>query len=72
MDEIGAKDGDILLETRQNRLTDTKCLDGFLIRAGKEMFVMRGREAENIAQDLGKSEIHLGNPFHKTLGSRQM
>ena len=40
MHKIGAEDSDILREPRQDRLTDTKCLDGLLIGAGEQMLVV--------------------------------
>jgi hypothetical protein len=63
MHKVGAEDRKILLEPRHHRLTDTKRLNGFLIGTGKQVFVVRGGQAEHVAKTMGQGETHGCNPF---------
>jgi hypothetical protein len=63
MHKIGAEDSDILLEPRQDRLTDTKSPDGFLIGAGEQMLVVWRGRAEDPVKNRRKSEVHGRNPL---------
>ncbi|HYZ24534.1 MAG TPA: hypothetical protein VE690_20470 [Rhodopila sp.] len=58
MHEIGAQNRDILLKPRQNRLADAQRLNRFLIRAGKQMFIVRLRQAKQIPHHMWKGEVH--------------
>ncbi|MDR3531642.1 MAG: hypothetical protein P4L90_13955, partial [Rhodopila sp.] len=62
--EVGAENRDVLLETRQDGLADAECLDGFFVGAGEQMLIVRRGQAEDIAKNMGKSEMHGGDPFH--------
>ena len=63
MHKIGAQDRKVLLEPSHHRLADTKCLNGFLIGTGKQVFVVRGGQAEHVAKTMGQSETHGCDPF---------
>ena len=63
VDEVGAKDGDVLLETGQHGLADTKRLDGLLIRTGEKMLIVWRGWGEEVAKNMGKCELHGFDPF---------
>lgn len=63
MHKVGAEDGDVLLEPRQHGLADTERLDGLLIGTGKQVFVMRCGQAEDVAKNVGEGEMHGCYPF---------
>jgi hypothetical protein len=63
MHQVGAEDGDVLLEAGQDGLADTEGLDGFLIRAGEQVFVMWHGPAENGTQALWQSNMHRVRPL---------
>ena len=69
MHQVGAEDGDILLEAGQNGLADAESLDGFLISAGEQVLVMRHRPIENSAQALWQSDMHRVRPLLLAGGS---
>lgn len=66
MHEVRAQNSDVRLEPREYRLTDAECLDRGLIGAGEEVLVMRLGNAEDIAENMRKSERHGCNPFSVT------
>ena len=63
MHKVGAEDGDVLLEPRQDGLADTERLDGLLIGASEQVFVMRCGHAEDVAKNMRESEMHGFDPF---------
>ena len=72
MHEVGTEYSNVLLEPRQHRLADTERLKGFFVGTGEKVFVMRRGQAEDVAEDMRNGKRHGCDPFHGTLGSRQM
>jgi hypothetical protein len=62
--EVGTQDGNVLTEPSQHRLADTKRLDRFLIGTSQKVLVVQTGHPEDIAEDMGKSDVHRGDPFH--------
>ena len=50
MHQIGALNGHRLLKLGKNGLADAKRLDGFLISAGEQVFVVRRGQAKDFAK----------------------
>jgi hypothetical protein len=63
MHEVGAENGNVLLEPGQHGLADTKRLDRLFIRTGQQMFVVRRGQAEDVAENMGQGEMHRTTPF---------
>jgi hypothetical protein len=61
--QVGAQDGNILLEAGQDRLADAEGLNGFLIGAGEQVLVMRHGQAEYGAKTLWQSDMHRVRPL---------
>ena len=58
MHKVGTEDSDIMLEPRENRLTDAQSLDRGLIGGGEKVLIVRRGVAKDVAKKVRNSQVH--------------
>jgi hypothetical protein len=63
MHQIRAQHSDIPLKAGQDGLVYSKSLKRFLIGTGKQVFIMRHRQTQDVAKDVRQGDMHWVRPL---------